>query len=236
MSASNSTLGHAIPTGEGATRTDPAIPGCEHMTTTPALVRNNWSTARRQALGPKPCSRSPRAVDVALPAVTVPQRRELGVLGCVRVTVAAPPDPSSATTHVLGVGDRVQAVRVAAAQPQTGLQMIQFQACGNRATEELPDSPMDGHRVAVTTAFGDLAVPGTAYRTSPDPVPVDVLDAVEDPVDQRSTGVDPWHAATLLPARPVRVRIAREVGARNALFASHHLGLLPDPLSRAWRA
>lgn len=54
-----------------------------------------------------------------------------------------------------------------------------------------------------------------------------------------AAGIKPWATNKRLDAAGVTAAAgwghARD-GARNALFASHHLGLLPDPLSRAWRA
>lgn len=145
---------------------------------------------------PLPSSTVP--VAVALTAVTVSSRCNPRILRRPQVPGPACRPPSPFPFQVHRLGDRFQAgERVAAQDAQAVVKVVEHQARRDRPAEVLPGCPVHAEPLVVRRAAADLTVPGAANRAAPDPVAADVSELIENPVDNRPSRVDPWHANSL---------------------------------------
>ena len=213
-------LGHAVAAGR-AVLAPPRVLRRAQVT-----AAATFDSGRLPGLPESTAARS-LAVSLAPSAVAPALRRDAGVLRRVLVPVPATPTPGRAPSLILEVSDRVEALRVAAPDAQTRVDVVELESVRDRPSEVLPHDAVHGDLAPATTALADVAVARTAHLASPYPVPVDLLDTIEDSINQRTSNVGAGHGPSLLTARPV--------AARHALFCSVHDCGYPDPLSRSPR-
>lgn len=224
MSAGSSTLGHAV----AACRARWPQPGVLRRTSVAAGALIRVLNPPRSSSTLTRCTLAVGMAPAATPVPTIGVR----VLRRVRVTVPATPGAGRASSLVLGVRDRFQAVeRVATQDPQTRVQVVELQTVRDRAAEVLPHGAVYGDVAAVVPALADVAVAGTTHRAGPYPVAIDVVDVIENAVDEGTACVDPGHAPTIRPTRAVS-----PTAGRHALFAAVHNCRYPDPLSARSRS
>lgn len=166
-----------------------------------------------------PNAPQPLAVGVAgaaFPAVAAVE----GVLRRVPMSRVAGRAALGLASSVLGLGDRLEVVRVAAEDPQAPVSVVEHETVRDGAAQVLPDHAMHEQVASVGTA--DLPIAGAADRPGPQPMTAVLLDAVHDAIERRASGVDACHLRSLHPARAQ--------AARHALYAVH-CGYTTDPLS-----